>query len=153
MSCHSKESLGKTITTRESFSYSVLSHEDARKITESFMGIFFFYQNGRTKIEKKRKQQGGRMKNFDCYKSIGKCPRSERCSAQLCLLDPEVEERVYLEGGPTCRLNFDRLTAIADDGFKEQYRRFTRVSLNKEARFKPLNQTAVRRKSVQKTST
>ena len=110
------------------------------------MGIFFFYQNGRTKIEKKRKQQGGRMKNFDCYKSIGKCPRSERCSAQLCLLDPEVEERVYLEGGPTCRLDFERLIPIAGDGFKKQYGKFIKVSLNKEARFKPFKQNHSPRK-------
>lgn len=93
------------------------------------------------------------MKDIECYKLMKKCSRVQRCSVPLCSLDREVEKRVYLEGEPTCRLDFEKLTAIADDGFKEQYKRFIRVSLDKGARFKPLNQTAVRRKSVQETST
>jgi len=91
------------------------------------------------------------MRESDCYKLMKKCSRFQRCSVPLCPLDREVEKRVYLEGESTCRLDFERLTAIVDDGFKEQYRRFIRVSLNKGARFKPLNQTAVRRKSAQET--
>lgn len=106
---------------------------------------------GERRRQKERKQEGRRMKDSDCCKLIKKCPRFQRCSVPLCPLDREVEKRVYLEGDPTCRLDFERLTAIADDGFKEQHRRFIRVSLNKGARFKPLNQTAVRRKSAQET--
>lgn len=92
------------------------------------------------------------MKDSDCYKVMKKCPRFQRCSVPLCPLDREVENRIYLEGEPTCRLDFEKLRAITDDGFKEQYKRFVRVSLDKGARFKPLNQTAVRTKSAQETS-
>ncbi|MBA7470285.1 hypothetical protein ES707_05563 [subsurface metagenome] len=88
------------------------------------------------------------MKEIDCHKLMKWCSRFQRCSVPLCPLDIEVEKRVCLEGEPTCRLNFERLTVIADDGFKEQYKEFIRVSLNKGARFKPLNQTAVRTKSA-----
>lgn len=91
------------------------------------------------------------MKEIDCNKSIGKCPRSQKCSVPLCPLDPDVEERVYLEGDLTCKLDFERLMAITGDGFGEQYRRFTRVSLEKGARFKPLKQTTVQGKSTQET--
>lgn len=93
------------------------------------------------------------MKDIECCKLMNKCSRFPRCSVPLCSLDREVEKRVYLEGEPTCRLDFKKLAAIADDGFKEQYKRFIRMSLDKGARFKPLNQTAVRRESVQETST
>ena len=86
------------------------------------------------------------MTNSECYKSIGKCPRSQRCSVPLCPLDPEVEKRVYLEGEPTCGLDFERLMPIAGREFKEQYRRFIKVCLDKGVRFKPLNQTTTRRK-------
>jgi len=92
------------------------------------------------------------MKEIDCYKLMKRCSRFRRCSVPLCPLDREVEKRVYLEGEPTCRLDFERLTTIADDGFEEQYRKFIRVSLNKGARFKPLNQISTPRKSTQKTS-
>ncbi len=91
------------------------------------------------------------MKDSDYYKLIRRCSRFKRCSVPLCPLDPEVEKRVYLEGEPTCRLDFEKLTAIADDGFKEQYRRFIRVSLDKGARFEPLKRTTVRRESAQET--
>lgn len=91
------------------------------------------------------------MKDIDCCKLMKRCSRFQRCSVPLCPLDREVEKRVYLEGEPTCRLDFERLTAIADDGFKEQYLRFTRVSLDKGARFIPLNQSTVRGKSTQET--
>lgn len=83
------------------------------------------------------------MKDFDCYKSIGKCSRSQKCSVPLCPLDPDVEERVYLEGESTCQLNFEKLAAIVGDGFEEQHRRFRNVCLDKEARFKPLKQSTV----------
>jgi len=89
------------------------------------------------------------MKDSDCYKSIGKCSRSQKCSVPLCPLDPD--ERVYLEGEPTCQLGFERLAVIADDGFKKQYRKFIRVSLDKGARFRPLRETTTRRKKVQET--
>ena len=108
---------------------------------------------GEGRWRQKRKQEGKRMKDSDCHKDMKKCSRFQRCSVPLCPLDPEVEKRVYLEGESTCRLNFERLAAIAGDGFKEQYQRFIKVCLDKGARFKPLNQTAVRRKSVQETST
>ncbi len=93
------------------------------------------------------------MKEIDSYKLMKKCRKSQRCSIPLCPLDREIEKRVYLEGEPTCRLDFERLTVIADDGFREQYKRFIRVSLDKGARFRPLNQTAVRTKNAQETST
>ncbi|GAF73299.1 unnamed protein product [marine sediment metagenome] len=92
------------------------------------------------------------MKDIDCYKLMKKCPRFQRCSVALCPLDREAEKRVYLEGEPTCRLDFERLITIADDGLKEQYGKFIGVSLDKGARFKPLNQTAVRTKSAQETN-
>ena len=91
------------------------------------------------------------MKEIDYYKLMKKCSRFQRCSVPLCPLDPEVEKRVYLEGESTCKLDSERLTGIADDGFKEQYRRFTRVSLDKGARFRPLRETTTRRKKVQET--
>ncbi len=91
------------------------------------------------------------MKDSDCHKVMKKCPRFQRCSVPLCPLDPEVEKRVYWEGEPTCKLDFERLTTIADYGFKEQYRKFIKVSLDKGARFKPLRQTRTRRKKVQET--
>lgn len=92
------------------------------------------------------------MKDIDCCELVEKCPRFKKCSVPLCPLDQDVETRIYLEGEPTCKLGFERLTAIVDDGFKEQYRIFERVSLGKEARFKPLKQITTRRKNVQKTS-
>jgi len=105
------------------------------------------------KKREKRKQEGRRMKEIDCCKLMEECLRFQKCSVPLCPLDPEVETRIYLEAEPTCRLAFARLMAIAGDGFKEQYRRFERVSLDKGARFVPSKQTAVRRESVQETST
>ena len=91
------------------------------------------------------------MKEVNCYKFMKKCSRFQRCSAPLCPLDPESEKRVYLEKEPTCRLDLERLRVIADDGFKEQYQRFIRVSLDKGARFKPFKQTTAQRKSAQET--
>lgn len=40
MSSHSKELSGKTITTWQPFSSSVLSEEDAREITKNMTGLF-----------------------------------------------------------------------------------------------------------------
>ncbi len=89
------------------------------------------------------------MKDIDCDKLMKKCSRFQRCSVPLCPLDQEVDKGVYLEGEPTCQLGFEKLAAIADDGFEEQYRKFIKVSLDKGARFKPLNQTTVGGKSAQ----
>jgi len=91
------------------------------------------------------------MKGIDCDKPMKKCSRFERCSVPLCPLDRQVEKRVYLEGEPTCKLDSQRLTTIADDGFKEQYRGFIRVSLSKGARFEPLKQSTARGKNRQET--
>lgn len=49
-------------------------------------------------------------------------------------------------------MDFERLIPIAGNGFREQYRKFIKVSLGKKARFTPLKQTTSRRKNVQKTS-
>ncbi len=40
MSNYSKEFVEETITARQPFSSSVLSHEDAREITENIIGLF-----------------------------------------------------------------------------------------------------------------
>ncbi len=92
------------------------------------------------------------MKEIDGVQLMEKCSRFQRCSVPLCSLDPEVEKRAYLEGDPTCQLGFEQLATIADDGFKEQYRKFIGECLNKGARFKPLKQTTTRRKNVQETN-
>lgn len=91
------------------------------------------------------------MKDIDCCNLMKRCSRFQRCSVPLSLLGQEIEKRVYLEGESTCRLDFEKLTVIANNGFKEQYQRSIKVCLGKEARFKPLNQTTVRRKSAQGT--
>lgn len=64
MSCHLKELSRKTIMTWELFSYSVLSHEDARKITESIIGIFFLLSEWENKDGEKTKATRRKNERF-----------------------------------------------------------------------------------------
>ena len=78
------------------------------------------------------------LKGIHWHSLMERCPKSLRCSAPLCPLDPDINERVYLKGEPTCRLPFEELIIILNGRFKKQYKEFIKVCLEKEARFRPL---------------
>jgi len=78
------------------------------------------------------------LKGIDCHSLMERCPKSLRCSAPLCPLDPGINERVYLKGDPICRLPFEELIIILNGRFKKQHKEFMKVCLEKEARFRPL---------------
>jgi len=78
------------------------------------------------------------LKGINCHSLMERCPKSLRCSAPLCPLDPGINKRVYLKGDPICRLSFEELIIILNGRFKKQYKEFIKVCLEKEARFRPL---------------
>ena len=78
------------------------------------------------------------LKEINCHSLMERCPKSLRCSAPLCPLDPGINERIYLKGDPICRLSFEELIIILNGRFKKQYKEFIKVCREKEARFRPL---------------
>ncbi len=56
MSIYSRKLLEKTITVRQPFSSSILSHEDAREITEDIMGLFSPLSEWENKTKTRRKK-------------------------------------------------------------------------------------------------
>lgn len=78
------------------------------------------------------------LKEIGCHNLMERCPKSLRCSAPLCPLDPGINKRIYLKGDPICRLSFEELIIILNRRFKKQYKEFIKVCLEKEARFRPL---------------
>ena len=78
------------------------------------------------------------MNEAECVTSIQRCPRFRKCDAPLCPLDPKLNVRVYLLGEPTCQLPHKQLKEILGSDFAKTWPRFTKTSLEKEARFKSL---------------
>lgn len=78
------------------------------------------------------------LKESDGRSLMERCPKSLRCSASLCPLDPDMDKRVYLEGDPICRLPFEELMIILNGRFKKQYKEFMKVCQGKGARFRSL---------------
>jgi len=78
------------------------------------------------------------MKEAKCVSSIQRCPRFRKCDAPLCPLDPNLKLRIYLPGDPTCQLPHNQLEEILGLDFAKTWPQFVKISLEKEARFKPL---------------
>jgi len=64
-----------------------------------------------------------------------KCPKFISCDAPLCPLDNDIEERVYLEGEPTCKMKPEDLLAIMGNGFRNDYKKFNKICLRRGVRF------------------
>ena len=90
------------------------------------------------------------LKGIACHSLVERCPKSIRCSAPLCPLDADINERVYLKGDPICRLPFETLVIILNGRFKKQYKKFMKVCLEKEARFRPLKVVQNKKKEYPK---
>jgi len=84
------------------------------------------------------KVKGDKITEIDCYNSMKRCVRFERCNAPLCPLDPDVEKRTYIRGEAVCRLDLRELMIILNRRFEKQYREFGKVCQRKRARFKSL---------------
>lgn len=78
------------------------------------------------------------LKGIHWHSLMERCPKSLRCSAPLCPLDPGINKRIYLKGDPICRLSFEELIIILNRRFKKRYKEFVKVCREKEARFRPL---------------
>ena len=90
------------------------------------------------------------LKEINCRSLMERCPKSLRCSAPLCPLDPGINERVYLKGDSICRLSFETLVIILNGRFKKQYKEFVKVCREKEARFRPLEAIQKKKKEYPK---
>ena len=90
------------------------------------------------------------LKGIHWHSLMERCPKSLRCSAPLCPLDPGINERVYLKGDSICRLSFETLVIILNGRFKKQYKKFMKVCLEKEARFRPLKVVQNKKKEYPK---
>lgn len=90
------------------------------------------------------------LKGIHWHSSMERCPKSLRCSAPLCPLDPSINKRVYLKGDPICRLPFEELIIILNRRFKKQYKEFIKVCLEKEARFRSLKAVQNKKKEYPK---
>ena len=87
------------------------------------------------------KVKGDKITEIDCYNSIKRCVRFERCNAPLCPLDPDVEKRTYIKGEAVCRLDPRELMMVLNRRFEKQYRDFRKICQRKGARFKSLKLT------------
>ena len=58
-----------------------------------------------------------------------------KCDAPLCPLDKGIEERVYLEGEPLCKMKPEDLAAIMGNGFENYYKKFIKICLRRGVRF------------------
>jgi len=90
------------------------------------------------------------LKEIGCHSLMERCPKSLRCSAPLCPLDPGINKRIYLKGDPICRLSFEELIIILNRRFKKQYKEFIKVCREKEARFRPLKVVQNKKKEYPK---
>lgn len=70
-----------------------------------------------------------------------KCPKFIKCDAPLCPLDKDIQERVYSEGEPTCKMKPQDLASIMGNEFRNEYNKFIKICLRRGARFSPLKQS------------
>ena len=93
---------------------------------------------------------GETLKGIHWHSLMERCPKSLRCSAPLCPLDPDINKRIYLKGDPICRLSFEELIIILNRRFKKQYKEFIKVCLEKEVKFRPLKAVQNKKKEYPK---